>query len=218
MIEKQHPRDLREIRALLPQYVSGTLDPARAAKVRARIARSRELAAEVAWLERLREMAKHTSGDVADSVGAQTAASAPPPEIAATEPATVGRALASLPAARIPHRRAWTPVVALAVAAVGLYGLAAGGLGGRVMLPPAAPAAKPPEGARFIVTFEPDARMAQIQQALARADARIVDGPDSDGRYVVRIGGVEKRAALAAAEGVARVDEDEAAASRGQTR
>jgi predicted anti-sigma-YlaC factor YlaD len=166
--------DHRQTQALLPWHLTGRLDPAEAARVKAHLDICGACRADLAAERRLRE----------------AVLSAPPPEDAIDLP---------------PRRR--VPIVAWALGGMGA--IAASLAVAVVTLQPArAPArheiyrtlgAAPATGTgEVVVVFDPTCSAEQMRHVLARAGARIVDGPTTTGAYVLRIAHGGRQAAIAA--------------------
>jgi len=166
--------DHRETRELLPWYVTGRLDPDEAGRVKAHMEVCGACRAELAAERRLRE----------------AVLSAPPPEEAIELP---------------PRRR--IPVVA---GVVGAMGAIAASLAVAVVSfqPARAPArhqiyrtlgdTSATGVGEVVVVFDPACSTEQMRQALARAHARVVDGPTTTGAYVLRIPRGGRQAAITA--------------------
>jgi len=188
----------RELEALLPFYVNGTLEGEELAAIEAYLARSETARAEAAYLQQLRHAIK-----------AQPAVSAPGElglkrlqrelsrERAATE--TGARASERVRSAQHAARSAvagwWRP---LAIAACLALVVLAGALtfelsngGGEPMLAGGASAAQ------LQVTFNAQASEGDIRVLLQSIDASIVDGPSALGVYRLRLGGTSSDATIA---------------------
>jgi hypothetical protein len=175
---------------LLPWYVNGTLEPDEAAMVEAHLAQCAECRADLAAEQALsREVAalpldvEHAWSTLSDRIEA----AGPPRRLAEPVPflrrkVAIGWALGGPFAA--------AAAVALAIAVV--------------------PGAPPPAGETYralgsapttapgnaLVMFRSDARDSDLRAALAKAGARIVDGPTASGAYVVRIAPASRALAL----------------------
>lgn len=177
MAERQHDEHLAEVRALLPGYVSGTLDADAAARVDEALSRSRALAAEVAWLRRLRDLAV----DPRDASGGGRL----PLPVADVGPGDARRGTrASLPRIR---RRWGRGAVAIAAVAIAVQGVFLAGLAQREPARRTEPPAAGSAGDLLTITFVDGASAADIRSVLTSAGARIVDGPGTDGTFTVRV-------------------------------
>ncbi|HEY1929533.1 MAG TPA: zf-HC2 domain-containing protein [Caulobacteraceae bacterium] len=167
----------RQTQALLPWYLTGRLDPDEAGRVEAHLDECGACRDELAAERRLRE----------------AVLSAPEPEFASD----------------LSHRRR-VPIVAWAAGAMGA--IAASVAVAVVTLQPAhAPArheiyrtlgdTPAPDVGDVVVVFDPTCSVEQMHEALARARARIVDGPTSGGVYVLRTPHGGRQAALTALRG-----------------
>jgi hypothetical protein len=171
-----------EVQALIAWYVTGALDGgdrarfeehlAACARCRAELAAERRLAAEVADLPLGVEQGW---ADLVSRIEQRTAPvrrRAPPPRLGwALAAAGVGLAVVIAGLAQ----PLWLPAP--------LYrGLGARGTGGP---------------GNIVAMFKPDARAAQLNTALASADARIVDGPTPAGAYLLRTPAANRATALA---------------------
>jgi predicted anti-sigma-YlaC factor YlaD len=165
--------DHRQTQALLSWYLTGRLDPAEAGRVKAHLDVCGACRTELAAERCLRE----------------AVLSAPPPENAIDLP---------------PRRR--IPIVTWALGGMGA--IAASLAVAVVTLQPAhAPARheiyrtlgdSPATGmGEVVVVFDPTCSAEQMRDVLARAGARIVDGPTTTGAYVLRIPHGGRQAALA---------------------
>jgi anti-sigma factor RsiW len=175
---------------LLPWYVNGTLEADEAAMVEAHLAECAECRADLAAEQALsREVAalpldvEHAWSMLSDRIDA----AGPPRRLAAPVPflrrkVAIGWALGGPFAA--------AAAVAFAVAVLPGAPSPAGqtyrALG-------SAPTAAP---GNALVMFSPDARDSDLRAALAKAGARIVDGPTASGAYVVRIAPASRVQAL----------------------
>lgn len=191
-------RSDRELDALLPYYVNGTLEGDELAAVEAYLARSETARAEAAYLQQLRQAVK-----------AQPAVNAPG-ELGlkrlqrelSRERATANageraseRAQSAQQAARDGVSGWWRPLaVAACLALVVLAGaltfeLSSGG--GEPTL------AGGPSTAQLQVTFNPQASEGDIRALLQSIDASIADGPSALGVYRLRLGGTPSDATIA---------------------
>jgi Putative zinc-finger len=167
--------DHRQTQALLPWYVTGQLEAEQIRRIEAHLEACDACRAELAAERRLRE----------------AIVSAPVEE---------GRERAS------PRRRA-----VLAAGAFGALGAIAASLAAVSVAnlpPPHAPAGRdmyrtlgdpPSPGAgQVVVVFDPACTEGEMSAALARAQARIADGPTTAGAYILRVPHGKREAALAA--------------------
>ncbi|HSZ53085.1 MAG TPA: zf-HC2 domain-containing protein [Caulobacteraceae bacterium] len=166
--------DHRETRELLPWYVTGRLDPDEAGRVKAHMEVCGACRAELAAERRLRE----------------AVLSAPPPEEAIELPprrripvvagvvGAMGAIAASLAVAVVSFQPARAPVRHQIYRTLG--DTSATGLG------------------EVVVVFDPACSTEQMRQALARAHARVIDGPTTTGAYVLRIPRGGRQAAITA--------------------
>jgi anti-sigma factor RsiW len=163
----------RQAQALLPWYVTGQLEPDEAQRIKAHLDACPVCRVELAAERRLREAI--VSAPVEAREGR-----APPPRgrvavgawaAAAIAASVAMAAVASLWAPRLPAPHA-------------VY---------RTLSDPIAP----PTGG-LVVVFDPTCPEGQMSSALARAHARIVDGPTAQGAYVLRVPPGAREAALAA--------------------
>lgn len=166
--------DHRHAQALLPWYVTGQLDAAEALRVKAHLDACVACRAELAAERRLRETMLAAPVEEGD--------------------------------ARAPLRRRFSP----ASAALGAAGAIAASLAvAVVVLSPPRPSPRhaiyrtlgdpsEPSTGQLVVVFDPACAEGQMNSALARAHARIVDGPTATGAYVLRVPHGGRDAALAA--------------------
>jgi anti-sigma factor RsiW len=174
---------------LLPWYLSGTLSEAERAEVAAHLETCAECRAELASLREMRaQLREAMTSDASPKPAARrrvlenVARSAPTLRAAAPSSVT-GRLTASL---RALFEVKWVPAAALALIAA-----QAGLLFWAMQRPPPAPQvtsrALAAPTARIRVTFVPSAREADIRTLLAEVRGRVVDGPSSQGEYVVEV-------------------------------
>lgn len=205
MTTKKSPESERNAE-LAPFYVVGALSPAEKALFEAAMARDPELAKNVAAAREERD----------EVLALNDAMPAPSPRALQqllagieAEPARkpsfwsrldLGAALAQIFS---PRALGWTAVAAglLVTAEAGLLTLQRPQPVGQFTT--ASQKQAPMEGGSFaLVIFAPDANVAAISKLLARADAKIVDGPRAGGFYRVRLGGAD----LPPAEAQRRLD------------
>jgi hypothetical protein len=164
--------DHRQARALLPWYVTGQLGDAEARRVEAHLDRCRACQAELAVERRLREAIL--------SAPMEEGRERPPPRRhVAIGAAAAGAIAASIAAVAVTSL--WAP---RSPAPHAVY---------RTLGDPVAPAV-----GELVVLFDPTLPEGQMNSALARAHARIVDGPTAQGAYVLRVPHGSREAALAA--------------------
>jgi hypothetical protein len=175
---------------LLPWYVNGTLEADDAAMVETHLAECAECRADLAAEQALsREVAalpldvEHAWSTLSDRIDA----AGPPRRLAEPVPflrrkVAIGWALGGSFAA--------AAAVAFAVAVVPG---APSPVGQTYRALGSAPTAAP---GNALVMFRPDARDSDLRAALAKAGARIIDGPTASGAYVVRIAPASRAQAL----------------------
>jgi len=197
-----------ETERLLPWYVNQTLDDAEQARVDHHLAQCAQCRHEVELLRGLQSM---VSEPVADAD--------PAPSFARLRDRLRSPHASSPP---VRSRSAWSDwpmwlrgaVAASCVLAIGLFGLASYRGDPPAMYrtlgdAPAAGAVADGDLRHLIVVFDPHIEHARMQQLLRASQARIVDGPNEAGAYVLAVPAAREagvRDALRAAAGVTLVE------------
>jgi anti-sigma factor RsiW len=176
----------RELRDLLPWYVTGQLDAAEAARVEAHLDECAECEAEIRFEERLEAEVARLPLDVEQGWARMRQ------RLAEDRPGRrVARAIT-----------AHTPWLGWGIAAAMMLSI------GVVMSPALRPAAAPdayhtlgaaPVAAagNVVVIFRPDTTERQIRAVLRASNARLVDGPTQADAYVLQIPAARRELALA---------------------
>lgn len=163
--------DHRQVRALLPWYVTGQLEDAEALRVEAHLDSCRACQTELAVERRLRDA-------ILSAPMEEGRESSPPRRRFAFGAAAIGAIAASIATVAVttlspPHPPAQHVIY-------------------RTLGDPAAPAV-----GELVVLFDPTLPEGEMSAILARAHARIVDGPTAQGAYVLRVPHGSREAALA---------------------
>jgi anti-sigma factor RsiW len=175
---QRHSEEHRDLRDLLPWYVTGQLDPAEAARVEAHLDECAECEAEVRFEERLESEVARLPLDVEQGWARMRK------RLAEDRP---GRRFAQAITAH-------TPWLGWGVAAAMMLSIAV------VLSPALRPAAAPdayhtlgaaPAAAaatgNVVVIFRPDTTERQMREALRASNARLVDGPTPADAYVLQM-------------------------------
>jgi predicted NBD/HSP70 family sugar kinase len=171
-----------EIKALLPWYVTGRLEPAEHARVAAHVAGCSECQNEVRFERRL-------GLEVAEA----------PVEVEQGWMDMRRRVAAGRPGALAALRRAG-PWLGAVVAAQAVVLIVLGGwLVPRLAPPPyhALASAAAPAAGNVVVMFRPQTSERSVRLTLAAAGARMADGPTGAGAWVLRVASVDRAKALA---------------------
>ena len=182
----RHRDEHRELRDLLPWYVTGQLDAAEATRVEAHLDECAECEAEIRFEERLEAEVARLPLDVEQGWARMRQ------RLAEDRP---GRRMANAITARAP----W---LGWGVAAAMMLSI------GVIMSPALRPAAAPdayhtlgaaPAAAagNVVVIFRPDTTERQMREALRASNARLVDGPTQADAYVLQIPAARRELALA---------------------
>jgi anti-sigma factor RsiW len=186
--------EVDEIEALLPWFASGALDPQEASRVEIALARRPELRASLAAIEE----------DRAETIALSESLGAPSPhawtrimeavEAEPRNPPITHRIAAWFEAVAAPQRGrfAWAAMAAAVVILLQAGAIIAllpkaGGSAGAYVSASADQSARP--GVDILVSFAPDARLADVAALLKQHDAVIVDGPRPGGFYRLKVGG-----------------------------
>ncbi|MDB5707012.1 MAG: hypothetical protein JWN66_4128 [Sphingomonas bacterium] len=176
-----------QTQALLPWYVSGTLDLAEAAMVEAHLAECADCRAELKSDRVLGVQVASLSMDVEQGWAAlRQKVSAAPPQ----------RPAAGLSFLRRPVAIGWAFAGQLAAAALVLalaFSLRAAPDGQVYRALGSAPVSTP---GNVVVLFQPDISGRDMRVALVRSGARVVDGPTASGAYILRVAEKDRSAAL----------------------
>jgi hypothetical protein len=187
-----------EIRSLLPWYVTGRLDATEHARVAAHVSTCRECQEDLEFERRLEVEVAIAPIDVEHGWASMQRRIAAP----SSRPggAFIGRI------GELPGRlwRAGPPWLGWALAAQAALLVVAGTLTARMAAPITQPAryhalssAPAAAAGNVVVIFRPDARESAMRQALAAADAHLVDGPTAADAYVLHVPAAERAGALA---------------------
>jgi hypothetical protein len=184
-----------QVQLLLPWHETGRLEPADEAFVRDHLAECPQCRAELAAERDLQSRVTSAQIDIerdwsrlAARIEAAERRSAPPPIRLADKTALSWRR---------PPRALWAgAAIAAQLTLIVLLGFQLLFRGEAQEY--RALAAAPPEAARMMISFRPDAAEAAMREALRTAGARIVDGPTATGAYVVQTPWPDRARALEA--------------------
>lgn len=184
--DHRHSDEHRELRELLPWYVTGQLDAAEAARVEAHLDECAECEAEIRFEERLEAEVARLPLDVEQGWARMRQ-----------------RLAEDRPGRRVAHAiTARAPMLGWGVAAAMMLSIAV--MMSPALRPTAAPDAYHALGAapaaaagNVVVIFRPDTTERQMREALRASNARLVDGPTQADAYVLQIPAARREAGLA---------------------
>jgi anti-sigma-K factor RskA len=197
-IIKLHRDDHREIQALLPWYVTGTLDARDHDRVEAHLVRCLECKAEVGFQRRLGAQIAGLPTDVEQ--GWQLMKRQIEMDSRSGRGRAIGDWLGGI------GRLAWTRPYRSPRLGWGVAAVLAVLLGVAALVPPSErPAAYHVLGAaqtaaagNVLLMFRPDTAERDLRAAMTTGKARIVDGPTQAGAYILHVAPADRDAALAA--------------------
>jgi len=190
------PHDAAE--ALLPWYVTGQLDAADRTLVEAHLSRCDECRDQLATERRLVQHFRALTPEVEPGWARLKARLEQPVRTFAPPRPSVWAEL-------------WSFVSRPAVAGLAIAQLAFVVVAGSMLMSLSKPAyhalgsASVPASANAIIIFRPDAKVEDVQQALSRAGATVVDGPTEANAFVLHVDPARRGAALASLKSDARV-------------